>query len=257
MGTVQVGFLNNYVMIAGSIKTIANSITGPITPIIGNLLADTQKTQSQRSVFDSYTFVRFLLAGLTAAPIIVLSDCFIEMWIGAEYLMSRSVVILLAADLYIHIVHSSCCDYITGSGLFAFDRRVSMAGAGINLVTSVLLVNRLGISGVLIGTVISQLVFWICRSYGVFRYCFHGGWSAYLLYWGKHLYYLAVFFAVCTVQSAIFSILPIEISLIRFVVGGVLCEVLFLISALLLCGWMPEERSILSFAARFLRKRGA
>ena len=257
VGTVQVGFLNNYVMIAGSIKTIANSITGPITPIIGNLLADTQKTQSQRSVFDSYTFVRFLLAGLTAAPIIVLSDCFIEMWIGGEYLMSRSVVILLAADLYIHIVHSSCCDYITGSGLFAFDRRVSMAGAGINLVTSVLLVNRLGISGVLIGTVISQLVFWICRSYGVFRYCFHGGWSAYLLYWGKHLYYLAVFFAVCTVQSAIFSILPIEISLIRFVVGGVLCEVLFLISALLLCGWMPEERSILSFAARFLRKRGA
>ena len=78
-----------------------------------------------------------------------------------------------------------------------------------------------------------------------------------MLYWGKHVYYLAVFFAVCTVQSAIFSILPIEISLIRFVVGGVLCEVLFLISALLLCGWMPEERSILSFAARFLRKRGA
>ena len=254
VGTVQVGFLNNYVMITSSIRTLANSITGPITPIIGNLLADSQDKQSQRSVFDSYTFVRFLLAGLTAAPIIVLADFFIGMWLGTEYLMSRSVVILLAADLYIHIVHSSCCDYITGSGLFAFDRKVSMLGAGINLVTSVLLVNRLGISGVLIGTVVSQFVFWLCRSYGVFRYCFHAGWQAYLFYWGKHLYYLAVFFAVCIVQESIFTKLPIASSLTRFVVGGVLCEILFLISALLLCGWMSEERSVLSFAAGFIHK---
>lgn len=254
VSTVQVGFLNNYVMIAGSIRTLANSITGPIAPIIGSLLADSQKKPSQCTIFDRYNFVRFLLAGLTSAPIIVLADCFIELWIGTEYLMSRSVVTLLAADLYIHIVHSSCCDYIIGSGLFALDRRISILGAGINIVTSILLVNRLGISGVLIGTVISQIVFWICRSYGVFRHCFHATWSAYMLYWGKHVYYLAVFFAVCNVQRAIFSMLPIDSLLIRFIVGGILCEIVFLICALLLCGWMPEERSILSFAAKFIRK---
>lgn len=253
VGTVQVGFLNNYVILTSSVKTLVNSITGPITPIIGNLLAGS--SQSQLSVFNSYNFVRFLLAGLTAAPIIILADSFVEMWIGPTYLMSASITILLAADLYIHIVHSSCCDYITGSGLFTFERRVSMLGAGVNIFTSVILVIRLGISGVLIGTVFSQMIFWVCRSYGTYKYCFRATGRAYLSYWAKQLYYLAVFSAVCAAQKAVYTQLTIANPIVRFVIGGILCEGLFLIAALVLCAWMPEERSILSFAGTLLRKR--
>lgn len=263
VGTVQVGYLNNYVVISKSIRKLSGSITSPIAPIIGNLLADhksDRSVQSQMSVFDIYNIVRFLLAGLVVAPIVVLSDTFVTLWIGADYLMDVSIPILLAADLYIHIVHSSCCDYISGSGLFAFDRKVSMLGAGTNLFTSVILVNYLGVAGVLVGTVISQMVFWVFRSYGVFRYCFRQGKTAFLSYWGKQLYCLTVFVGICWVQRTLFSMLNIASLLLRFFAGGVLCEVIFLTAAILLCAWMPEFKHLLSFirkiiGTRFRRRR--
>lgn len=255
VGTVQVGYLNNYVIISKSIRLLVGSITGPITPIIGNLLAENKSEQSQISVFHIYTFVRFLLAGLAVAPIVTLSDTFITMWIGADYRMDAWIPILLAADLYIHIIYSACIDYISGSGLFTFDRKVSVLGAGTNLITSLLMVNYLGVAGVLVGTVISQMVFWICRSNGVFRYCFHQGKMAYLAYWGKQLYCVAVFVVVCLIQGAVYSAIQIPNLLIRFLAGGVMCEILFLIAVFLLCSWLPEARHLMVFVKKTIASR--
>lgn len=250
VGTVQVGYLNNYVIISQSVRKIVGSITAPVTPIIGNLLAESKSEQSRMFVFDLYNFVRFLLAGLTVAPIIVLSDTFITLWIGAEFHLSPFIPVLLAADLYIHIVYNTCIDYISGSGLFAYDRKISILGAATNLVTSVMMVNYLGAAGVLVGTVISQMVFWICRSNIVFRHCFHQGGKAILSYWGRQLYCAAVFAGVCLIQCAVFSAIPIVSPMLRFLVGGVMCEVVFLTAVSLLCSWMPEARQLMVFVKK-------
>ena len=253
VGTVQVGFLNNYTMITNGVRVLANSITAPIAPMIGNLLASSQTEQSQISIFENYNFVRFLLAGLTVSPVIVLADSFVEMWVGAAYILPASIVVLLAADLYIHIIHSSCCDYITGSGLFELDKKISMAGAAANIITSVMLAMRIGVPGVLFGTVFSQMIFWVVRSFGTYKHCFHVLGREYFKYWVKQIFYLAVFTGTCFLQKSIYCALHMDTPVLRFVLGAILCEIVFLGLALVFCVWMPEERTLLSFAYQSIR----
>ena len=49
---------------------------------------------------------------MIVVPFCVLINDFIAMWVGAEYILPASVVVLLVMDLYIHFVHSVNVDFI-------------------------------------------------------------------------------------------------------------------------------------------------
>ena len=48
--------------------------------------------------------MRVLIAMMIVVPFCVLINDFIAMWVGAEYILPASVVVLLVMDLYIHFV---------------------------------------------------------------------------------------------------------------------------------------------------------
>lgn len=255
VSTVQVGFFNNYTIITNNIKVLANSITTPIAPIIGNMIAREKDGENQIFVFDLYNYVRFLLAGMVVAPVIVLADSFIEMWIGAEYILPSSILLLLATDLYIHIMHSSCCDYISGNGLFRTDKYISVIGAISNIATSIVFVKQIGIAGVLVGTVLSQVFFWVARSFVTYKHCFHKTGSVYLKYWLKQLFYCSLFCGVVFVQRFAYRRLMLNNLLLRFITGGIMCEAIFLAETILLCFWMPEEKRLLQYLRECFNKK--
>ena len=66
--------------------------------------------------------MRVLIAMMIVVPFCVLINDFIAMWVGAEYILPASVVVLLVMDLYIHFVHSVNVDFINAAGLFREDR---------------------------------------------------------------------------------------------------------------------------------------
>lgn len=168
IGTINVGLLSNYTIFITAIKQIVNSIFNSMTPIIGNMLVENEEQHDQENKFEIYAYLRYLLATVIVVPWVLLANDLIAIVFGIQYILDNSIIILLAIDLYIHIVYSACCEYINGCGLFKLDRNIAITGAVINLVCSIVLVIKLDIVGVLLGTVVSQVFFWVARSRIVF-----------------------------------------------------------------------------------------
>ena len=91
VSTVQVGFLNNYTIIISQLKSLVKSLTTPLIPALGNKVALEREGERHMETFWLLGQVYFWLTGLTVVPVYVLSDSFIQMFFGAEYVLPRLI----------------------------------------------------------------------------------------------------------------------------------------------------------------------
>lgn len=254
IGTVKVGFAANYTTVVTALKVLSESVLVPVSPLIGNLLADKKDENGNEQILRIYTYVRFLIAGVTVIPMIVLIQSFIEVWIGAEYRLGMAVAILYGIDLYIHFVHSALCEFIQGRGLFKEDKKIELIGATVNIVLSLILVFPFGIEGVLIGTVVSQCFFWMGRSRVVYKYCFPAVKDGLKKYWCQQISYIVSFSIILVVLIQIYALINMHNLWVRFIIGGVICEVLFLTVEWIVFRKSPEQKALRQILKSMLRR---
>lgn len=225
ISTVVAGYYYNYMNVITIIKQLSANLVGPLAPFIGRSLAADKDPVSQEKSFRMYTYIRYLVAVVLLVPTVVLIDLFIEIWLGADFVMESIIVILVCADLYISLVHSSLVDFMNGSGLFRYEKWISLAGAIVNLGTSIFLAIKIGLPGVLAGTVIAQVVYWTCRSIVVYDQCFKSK-KLFALYWLRMLIYLVIFVGCTFACMKISSMFVYDWKIITFIMRGIVCEAL-------------------------------
>jgi O-antigen/teichoic acid export membrane protein len=223
VNTLSVGLLGNYTQILIQLKTVINNAFISTKPIIGHFLATDADLDHTYQILKNYTFLRFVIVVLLFVPSFVLCDSFISIWLGQNYVLSIAISLLLVTDIFIHFVHGALVDYIAGLGYFRQDRQISIIGAILNLTLSILLVNSIGISGVLIGTVVSQSFFWISRSVIVFKTYFKELKDKFLNYWLYCIGCIFIFYTLCFLNWWVFKQIPMEESYLKFLVGGIVC----------------------------------
>lgn len=225
ISTVVAGYYYNYLNVITIIKQLSANLVGPLAPFIGRSLDQDKDPVNQEKSFRMYTYIRYLVAVVLLVPTVVLVDLFIEIWLGPEFVMERIIVILVCADLYISLVHSSLVDFMNGSGLFNYEKWISLAGAVVNLGTSIYLALNIGLPGVLAGTVIAQVVYWTCRSIVVYDKCFKSK-SLFAKYWLRMFIYLVIFTGCVFACIKVCSYVNFEWKIITFIVRGIICELL-------------------------------
>ena len=229
IGTVVVGYVSSYKYITSCLMSIVYYMMTPIQPMIGNYLVD-EGLDSSKRLFENYTFVRYFFAMIFMVPAVCLADNFIAIWIGEEYIMSSAITWLLVADTYISIVYGPTGEYINAKGLFAKEKKVMLLGAFLNITLSVAGTFVIGIYGVLLGTVICQMILWIGKSRIVFQDILYLNKKEVLSYWltqGKNMlvFCLAVFLGKMA-TGGLFD----GYSLFSFLVNGM---ILFVLTGLL------------------------
>lgn len=255
VSTVSVGYMVNYTTITSNLKTLANSIFNPITPIIGNMVAEKDNHVDEEYICRVYTYVRYIIACLIIIPMIILIQDFIAAWVGEQYLLSTFIVWLYGLDLYIFFVHGPLCDFINTNGLFKDERNIEILGAVCNIVSSVFLAHILGIAGVLIGTVFSQMVFWIGRSIIAYRKCFHSSKKTYAMYWIKNAVYFILFVLCTVILGSIYRIIPIKIVAVKFICGGIMCEIILFAIIFIGFRYTEENKYLIAALKHLLEKR--
>ena len=224
ISTVTVGYLVNYTTVIAGLKNLCTALLSPITPIIGNYLVESDAGRDREKVFLLYSHVRYYIAMLVVAPTIVAIDSFIALWVGEGLILSKSIVILLGMEFYMHIIHGSTTDFIFADGLFRQERNVEVAGALTNIITSIILAQFVNVQGVLIGTVISQCVFWIGRSWVVYFRCLNISKARYIFYWIKNVVYTGTFSFVVLASQTVISLIGLSDGLLKFIIAGVITE---------------------------------
>lgn len=255
IGTALVGMMNNYTTIVGGLNGVVFAFFAPITPIIGNLIAEEKDKKHLADVLVRYTYIRFILAMISLVPLIVLVQTFITMWLGNRYLLPISVVILYAIDRYISYVHGALCDFIAGYGLFQAEKIVNIICAILNVTISIGLAYRVGIVGVLLGTAITQMIYWVGRSVILYVNCFQGLNDEYKYYWGKNLIYVVTFIITTSIAALLYEYLPITSLIARFIVGGVICELMVGVFIYVFFGRTIEHRELIAMVKSFIKDK--
>lgn len=156
VGLATVGLYSNYLLITSALKKIIDTFYSAVKASIGNLHA-TSDVEHEYFIFNVINQLTALLFGGAAIGIVVISDTFIRVWIGDEYVISSLFALLLAIEFYLRGMQLFLSQFRTSMGLFQQAKLRPVFGMAINLIVSLVLVQYIGVYGVLIGTIVASL----------------------------------------------------------------------------------------------------
>lgn len=250
LGVAQVGLLSNYTMIISGINGLLGSTFNSLTGSIGNLNT-IKESKKKESVFYEILCLSFVLYGIVSICVILLSNVFIKIWLGEEYLLSFSICIALGFNLYVDGMRFVCYTFRNTAGLFKKGRCTPLISSISNIIISIILVNYTGIFGVLIATGLTRL--FILTFYDpllLHKNLFHTSVKKFYI---KYFYYLLI----CSISLVICSCINNWLSIggiIGFITYGIL-DILIVLSVMLLFTFKSEELNGLK--NRFFKKKGS
>lgn len=166
-----VGIYSSYLMVYQIIATILNILTPVLTPKIGLFVAKNSKTESYE-FWKELNSLYFMLSTLFILCTYYLIQPFIKLWMGESYLLPKLTVVLILVNLFIHLTRGVTETFKNSFGYFD-DTFAPALESGINFVISLILVLKIGLNGVIIGTVFSNIiVILLLKPILVFRRCF-------------------------------------------------------------------------------------
>lgn len=211
LGITVVGLYANYALIINSLGMVFSKFFGSITASVGDLLTEKDSAKSY-NIYKKVLFLNFWVSALCAIGFACVIQSFIGIFFGREFTIPMAAVITLSVYLFIDTIRKSTTIFKEAAGIYHQDRYVYVAQAIVNIVVSIILVQWIGLPGVFLGTIMSQLL---------------------LVLYGYPKYVLQPLFSISYAKS----ILPIvQYACITALVGGItyfVCKLPMFVSA----GW--------------------
>ena len=205
----MVTLVGNYNAIINSIRNLINAAIGNIGASVGNLLTENDKDKTM-SVFEELFSIRFFLAALACFGIVKLSSPFVALWLGKEYILGRSTIILLAISIYISLTRITVDEYIYAKGLYQ-DIWAPIVESVLNISASIGLGAAFGVNGVLAGGIISQFcIVLLWKPYFLFTKGLNEPILKYVWMYSKHIVAFAVCYALTSIIIHHISIDPYD-----------------------------------------------
>lgn len=157
LGVKTVGLYSNYSMIINVLVNLSNQVFSSITACVGNLLA-TNDYKKSFNVYKNISFANTWLAGFISISLLVCMDSFVSIWLGKEYVLPISVLLVLCINLYLQITRYTNNSFKEAAGIYYEDRFVPIIESIVNIVMSIILLHYFGLAGVFMGTICSNLV---------------------------------------------------------------------------------------------------
>ena len=166
-------------MIVAKISLLFSSVLDSFGAGIGNLIAEGNKQNIMKVFWELNTIMHFV-AGVMFFGIYHFIEPFISIWLGAEYILGRDILLLLCITRYFNASRVIVQVFSSAHGLFA-DVWAAWTELGINVCITVIAGYYWGISGILLGKVISiGLIAMLWKPYYLFTSGLH---ESYLTYW--------------------------------------------------------------------------
>ena len=151
------GLYSNYLLITNTLNSFLLQVVGSVTPSVGDLLTEKNGKENFK-VHQHLTFICFWLYSFSAIGIYIVTQPFIELWLGKNYLLSGGVLLVVALNFYVQGMRSPMTVFQQAAGIFYENRFVPVAEAITNLIASIVLIKYLGLTGVLLGTIICTMI---------------------------------------------------------------------------------------------------
>lgn len=169
VSVVSVGLYSNYSLLINAIKTTFDMLMGSITTSVGNLCAKESKEKILQ-VHNAILLINIWVASFCVTCLYNLLNPFIKIWIGEQYLFSNTTVLVILISFYIQITMRTSEIFKSALGLFWNDRYAPVAQCILNIIISVVLVQKIEITGIFVGTSVAMLLTkWWITPYVIYK----------------------------------------------------------------------------------------
>lgn len=263
LGLAYVGLYSNYLLFVTAIKSITRKFFHSITASLGNLHASGDAGH-EYAIFKTINFITFWIYSVVLVGVTVIADDFIRVWIGDSFVVSTFIykgvtiatplALFIGIELYTHGIYEFTNLFRISSGIFQERKYVPLVAVVVNLVLSLALAQCLGILGVVIGTVVANLILVInYNSVVLFKKLFKIKIHKFYL---KNILYFALSLGYTVLLRFIYGVIPLG-GVIKVVVGIALCMVIPCGLNFIFFYNSPEQKLMLAkVGSLFLRKKG-
>lgn len=202
----MVAYYGNYTLIITKLTGFFGTVLDSVGASVGNLVAENNKSKMMQ-VFWELSALRYFIAGLICFCIYNLVTPFIVLWLGSEYILDQTILVLLIVNLFIMLSRGTVDNFNFAYGHYG-DVWAAWVEGFINITVTLIAGYYWGIAGILLGktaSLIPIIVIW--KPLYLFRDGFH---ENYLGYWLKTVrYYIA--FGVSTIAiHVLLQVIPID-----------------------------------------------
>lgn len=252
-GSAMTTRLGNYTNISTSATDLGNKIMDSFAAAIGNIVYDKSAAANDhdKRVFWGMDLFSYLFASFVATAYFCLFQPFMEAWMGPDWLLPLSFVLVFCLNEYVGWNHRILGSYRAVLGHFEQDQWFMVASAAVNLILSFALFPAFDITGALAATVAAHCIMWAGRIVVVFRQYMRGSMGHYLCMQALH----AVTLAACMgVTWAACRAVPLGGWLGLAPRAVIVCLLPNLLN-LAFYGWSSDAAYLREYAARIVRKR--
>lgn len=158
VATSVTNIYNAYNLICSSLQKILYSIVQAPIDSFGNLFSS--EDEHKYPTFLEYTNFAFFLSSVTCTILFVVMRDFVLLWMKEEqYILSLFAVFLFSINLFYLVSREPLMVARNVNGLFQETKKIAYISAVSNLLISLVLIKPFGITGILLGTFLTHLIF--------------------------------------------------------------------------------------------------
>lgn len=219
LGTNLLGIYSNYYLLMTTVKYAIDQVFSSSVPSIGNF-KEFNDTDSIETIFKRLTFLSFWMATFATAAFLCLIDFFIaDIWLTAERVLPFGVVLAIFIEFYLCLMSRPSRTIRDSCGLFVQGKWRPVIMAIINIVSSVILTIKLGLIGVILGTIIARVTtqFWF-DPYVIYKHLFKRSPKQFFIGLAG---YVVVSAAICTVTLLVVNLITLPNAFVQFVLKAI------------------------------------
>lgn len=222
LGLTMLAVYQNYFYILSAITAFISVIFQACTAGIGNSLVVETKEKNYHD-FLKFTLIICWISGFCSVCMLSIYQSFMELWVGKKLMLSFLAVICFVIYFFIRQLNALFNLYKDASGMWHEDRFRPLVSAITNLVLNLILVQFIGIYGVLLSTVIAIVIVgmpWLLHN--LFNVVFE---KKYLVpYIKKILFYCGMIVSSCLIAVIVCSFIKTNL-IITILLRGIICTV--------------------------------
>lgn len=251
-GVSEAGKYTSYLSIINMIGTFISLIFDNIKDSIGNFLV-TETQENKYILFNRLYYLNQSLVSICSICLYLLLTPFITLLLGEDTIFNNIIVLTIVFNFYISKSSIAIGSFKNSAGLFEQDKYVPIYESIINLVASVIFARYFGVTGIVLGTILSTLLGpFIFQPFIVYKNIFNKSALIYFFNYIVNLIKTLVIYFVIYILFEIFNLRPISNYFVFFIRAG-LIFILATILWIILSFWKKEFKYFNSFILKKLR----
>ena len=160
VGVVALGLYSNYIMILTSLTEVLKLVFTSLTSVIGHLYIESDKATTQK-YSERFHLLNFILGCVFFLGYYAVVDNLIAILFSEDLIVPGSVLVVITLNGFIQFMRQSTLVFREATGTFYNDRWKPLLEGSVNIVLSIIFVQWFGVTGVIVATIITNLL--ICH----------------------------------------------------------------------------------------------